>query len=128
ARTDPEAPPGKRSYEVLLRLLDRDGSLIRPPEFLSLAGQAQMTPAMDRGVIRSVFAWLAAHPEALARTWKCSINLSGLTMSDGTIAGFIRERRAQHGIPSELIVLEITESEGIRNPGAPAPLAEDLDA
>src|SRR5690606_15481519 len=52
---DPEAPPDKLSYEVLLRLLDRDGSLIRPPEFLTLVGQAQMTPAMDRGVIRAVF-------------------------------------------------------------------------
>src|SRR5690606_5410759 len=128
ARTDPEAPPGKRSYEVLLRLLDRDGSLIRPPEFLSLAGQAQMTPAMDRGVIRAVFAWLAAHPEALARTWKCSINLSGLTMSDGTIAGFIREQRALHGIPAELIVFELTESEAIRNPAAASRLVDDLKA
>ncbi|MCM5569086.1 EAL domain-containing protein [Burkholderiaceae bacterium FT117] len=125
---DPEAPPGKLSYEVLLRLLDRDGALIRPPEFLSLAGQAQMTPAMDRGVIRSVFAWLAAHPEALARTWKCSINLSGLTMSDGTIAGFIREQRAVHGIPAELIVFEITESEAIRNPAAASRLVDDLKA
>jgi len=125
---DPEAPPDKLSYEVLLRLLDRDGSLIRPPEFLSLAGQAQMTPAMDRGVIRAVFSWLAAHPEALARTWKCSINLSGLTMSDGTIAGFIREQRALHGIPADLIVFEITESEAIRNPAAASRLVDDLKA
>jgi EAL domain-containing protein (putative c-di-GMP-specific phosphodiesterase class I)/GGDEF domain-containing protein len=125
---DPEAPPDKLSFEVLLRLLDRDGSLIRPPEFLSLAGQAQMTPAMDRGVIRAVFSWLAAHPEALARTWKCSINLSGLTMSDGTIAGFIREQRALHGIPAELIVFEITESEAIRNPAAASRLVDDLKA
>ena len=125
---DPEAPPDKLSYEVLLRLLDRDGSLIRPPEFLTLVGQAQMTPAMDRGVIRAVFSWLAAHPEALARTWKCSINLSGLTMSDGTIAGFIREQRALHGIPAELIVFEITESEAIRNPAAASRLVDDLKA
>ncbi|HLT26863.1 MAG TPA: MASE1 domain-containing protein, partial [Zeimonas sp.] len=59
---DPEAPAGMLSYEVLIRLLDRDGALIRPPEFLSLAVQAQMTPAMDRGVIRRIFSWLASHP------------------------------------------------------------------
>ncbi len=125
---DPEAPAGMRSYEVLIRLLDRDGGLIRPPEFLSLAVQAQMTPAMDRGVIRRIFSWLASHPEALARTWKCSINLSGLTMSDGTIAGYIREQRAEFGISADKIVFEITESEAIRNPAAASRLVDDLKA
>jgi len=125
---DPEAPPDKLSYEILLRLVDRDGCLIRPPEFLSLAGQAQMTPAMDRGVIRAVFKWLADNPQALARTWKCSINLSGLTMSDGTIAAFVREQRALHAIPADAIVFEITESEAIRNPAAASRLVDELKA
>ena len=125
---DPEAPAGMLSYEVLIRLLDRDGGLIHPPEFLSLAVQAQMTPTMDRGVIRRMFSWLAEHPDALARTWKCSINLSGLTMSDGTIAGFIREQRALYGIPPGKIVFEITESEAIRNPAAASRLVDDLKA
>jgi EAL domain-containing protein (putative c-di-GMP-specific phosphodiesterase class I) len=116
------------SYEVLTRLRDRDGSLIRPPEFLPLAIQAQMTVALDRGVIQKVFGWLSSNPDALARTWKCSVNLSGLTMSDGSIAGFIREQRALHRIPSDKIVFEITESEAIRNPGAASRLVDDLKA
>ncbi len=125
---DPDAPDGMLSYEILIRLLDRDGALIRPPEFLSLAVQAQMTPTMDRGVIRQAFSWLAEHPDALARTWKCSINLSGLTMSDGMIAGFIREQRALHRIPAGKIVFEITESEAIRNPAAASRLVDELKA
>ncbi len=125
---DPDAPPGMLSYEVLIRLLDGHGGLIRPPEFLSLAVQAQMTPAMDRGVIQQVFSWLAANPDALNRTWKCSINLSGLTMSDGTIAGFIREQRSLHRIPADKIVFEITESEAIRSPGAASRLVDELKA
>lgn len=125
---DPDAPEGSLSYEVLTRLRDRDGSLIRPPEFLPLAVQAQMTVALDRGVIRSVFAFLALHPDALTRTHKCSINLSGLTMSDGTIAGYIREQRALYNIPADKIVFEITESEAIRNPGAASRLVDDLKA
>lgn len=123
---DPDAPQGMMSYEILIRLLDRDGTLIRPPEFLSLAVQAQMTPAMDRGVIGEIFAWLADHPEALARTWKCSINLAGLTMSEGTIADYIREQRTQYAIPPEKIVFEITESEAIRSPGAASRLVDEL--
>src|SRR5690606_15032746 len=49
-------------------------------------------------------------------------------MSDGTIAGFIREQRALHGIPSEMTVFEITESEAIRNPAAASRLVDELKA
>ena len=123
---DPDAPAGTMSYEILIRLLDRNGQLVRPPEFLSLAVQAQMTVAMDRGVIERTFHWLRHHPDALSRTHKCSINLSGLTMSDGLIAAFIREQRALHDIPAHKIVFEITESEAIRNPAAASRLVDDL--
>lgn len=125
---DAHTPAGKVSFEILMRLIDPEGGLIQPPEFLSLAVQAQMTPAMDRGVITRVFEWLSSHPEALARTHKCSINLSGLTMSDGLISAFIREKQIEHNIPSEKIVFEITESEAIRNPGAASRLVDDLKA
>ncbi len=123
---DPDAPPGMRSYEILARLRDRDGTMIRPPEFLPLAVQAQLTVELDRGVIQKVFGWLAAHPEALAQTHKCSINLSGLTMSEGTIAAYVREQRALNGIPARKVVFEITESEAIRDPAAAARLVEEL--
>ncbi len=125
---DPEAPENMVAYEVLTRLRDTDGHLIRPPEFLPLAVQAQMTVALDRGVIEKVFEWLAANPVGLERTWKCSINLSGMTMSDGMIAAFIREQRARFRIPAEKIVFEITESEAIRNPGAASRLVDELKA
>jgi len=123
---DPDAPPGTRSFELLTRLLDRDGTLIQPPEFLGLAAQAQMSIPLDRAVVRSAFEWLAEHPRALRGTWKCSINLSGATMSDGSIADYIREQRSLHEIPAERIVFEITESEAIRNPAAASRLVDDL--
>jgi EAL domain-containing protein (putative c-di-GMP-specific phosphodiesterase class I)/GGDEF domain-containing protein len=123
---DPDAPPGTISYEVLTRLRDRDGSLIQPPEFLTLAVQAQMSVPFDRAVVKRAFEWLAGHPAALARTHKCSINLSGATMSDGAIADFIREQRELHALPADRIVFEITESEAIRNPSAASRLVDDL--
>lgn len=125
---DPEAPSQMRSYEVLTRLRDREGKIIRPPEFLSLASQAQMSVALDRAVIRRTFVWLSANPEALALTWKCSINLAGATMSDDSIADFIREQRANYAIPAAKVVFEITESEAIRNPAAASRLVDDLKA
>jgi EAL domain-containing protein (putative c-di-GMP-specific phosphodiesterase class I)/integral membrane sensor domain MASE1 len=123
---DPDAPDGTISYEVLTRLLGRDGSLIQPPEFLTLAVQAQMSVPLDRAVVKRAFEWLATHPTALARTHKCSINLSGATMSDGAIAEYIRQQRALYELPAERIVFEITESEAIRNPSAASRLVDDL--
>jgi EAL domain-containing protein (putative c-di-GMP-specific phosphodiesterase class I)/GGDEF domain-containing protein len=123
---DSDAPAGMLSYEVLVRLKDAAGNIMKPPEFLPLAAQAQLTAALDRGVIRSVFSWLSLHPTQLARTWKCSINLSGLTMSDGTAASYIRETRSEFGIAADKIVFEITESEAIRNPAAASRLVDEL--
>jgi len=124
--TDRTAPPGMVSYEILTRLLDRDGSLIQPAEFLTLTLQAQMSVPFDRAVVRKTFEWLASHPLALARTHRCSINLTGATMSDGAIAEFIRQQRSLLDIPAERIVFEITESEAIRNPSAASRLLDDL--
>ncbi len=117
-----------RSYEVLTRLRDSDGSLIRPPEFLPLTVQAQMIVELDRAVITKVFGWLATNPNALAVTHKCSINLSGQTMGDAAIAEFIRAQRALFAIPANKIVFEITESEAIRHPRAASQLVDDLKA
>jgi EAL domain-containing protein (putative c-di-GMP-specific phosphodiesterase class I)/GGDEF domain-containing protein len=125
---DPDAPEGSLSFEILIRLRDRDNSLIRPPEFMPLAIQAQITPAMDRSVIAKAFEWLSSNPVALQKTFKCSINLSGMTMSDGTIAGYIREQRALYNIPASKIVFEITESEAIRSPSAASRLVDVLKA
>jgi EAL domain-containing protein (putative c-di-GMP-specific phosphodiesterase class I) len=114
------------SFEILVRLIDRDGSLITPNHFLSLAAQAHMIPALDRGVISRVFSWLSRHPAANAQTEKCSINLSGQTLSDGLIADYIREERQRYGIDPSKIVFEITESEAISNPAAATRLVGEL--
>ena len=125
---DPDAPEGTMSYEVLTRLRDRDGQLIQPPEFLTLAVQSQMSVPFDRAVVKRTFEWLATTPSALDRTHKCSINLTGSTMSDGAIAEFIRQQRALYGIPADKVVFEITESEAIRNPSAASRLVDELKA
>jgi len=125
---DPDAAEGTLSYEVLTRLRDRDGGLIQPPEFLTLAAQGQISVPLDRAVIKRTFEWLATNPRALERTHKCSINLCGATMSDGAISDYIRQQRVLYRVPAERIVFEITESEAIRNPAAASRLVDELKA
>jgi EAL domain-containing protein (putative c-di-GMP-specific phosphodiesterase class I)/GGDEF domain-containing protein/integral membrane sensor domain MASE1 len=116
------------SYEVLTRLRQRDGKLMMPPEFIPLTVQAQMSVALDRSVVQKTFEWLGRNREALNRTSKCSINLSGLTLGDASIASFIFSQRVLNEIPASKIVFEITEGEAIRNPAAASRLVDSLKA
>jgi EAL domain-containing protein (putative c-di-GMP-specific phosphodiesterase class I)/GGDEF domain-containing protein len=121
-------PVARISYEILCRLRSHDGKIIMPAEFLPLAKQAQMAVTLDRIVIQKTFEWLGQHREQLEQTHKCSINLSGITMSDLGIASFIFKQRVMHDIPAGRIVFEITESETIRNPAAATRLVDLLKA
>ena len=123
-----KGPRDDLNYEILTRLRGRDGKLILPPEFIPLTVQAQMSVALDRAVVQKTFEWLSRNPRALNQTTKCSINLSGLTLGDASIASFIFSQRVLNDIPAEKIVFEITESEAIRNPAAASRLVDSLKA
>ena len=126
--SDPKAPAGTHSFEILTRLHDvrGNGTLIMPQEFIPMAAESRLTIGLDRGVVHRVFDWLASNPGALERTHRCSINLSGPTICDAGTASYIREQRHRYGIPAEKIVFEITESEAIRNPAAATRLLDEL--
>ena len=123
-----KGPSDDLNYEILTRLRGRDGKLVLPPEFIPLTVQAQMSVALDRAVVQKTFEWLSRNPGALKQTTKCSINLSGLTLGDASIASFIFSQRVLNNIPAEKIVFEITESEAIRNPAAASRLVDSLKA
>ncbi len=123
---DPEAPPHMRSYELLDETAGSRRRADPAARVHDTRFQAQMSIPLDRAVIHRAFEWLAANPESLTITWKCSINLAGATMCDGAIADYIREQRSRYCIPADKIVFEITESEAIRNPAAASRLVDDL--
>ena len=55
------------------------------------------------------------HPEELAQTGLCSINLSGPSISDKNFLGFIVEQLEATQVPPEKICFEITETAAITN-------------
>ena len=67
--------------EVLLRMLDADGSIISPAAFLPAAERFNLASRIDRWVLRKSIAWLEAlgpnHPIQLL-----CINLSGQSVGD----------------------------------------------
>ncbi len=102
-------------FEVLLRYQDDLGRFVPPGAFLPAAERYQKTPAIDKWVIRTLFKWLSNCPEFLDKLSLCSINLSGLSLSDETIQPFIIKQFNIWNIPTHKICFEITETAAISN-------------
>jgi len=102
-------------YEILVRMIDNDGSLISPNNFLGVAERYNLSPAIDRWVVKNTFEWLTQNPEDLEKLELCSINLSGNTLSDDSFSDYLLQQFKTYKIPSEKICFEITETAAIAN-------------
>ncbi len=102
-------------FELLIRMLATDGSLIAPGEFLPAAERYNLMPKIDRWVIHRAFTWLAANAGKRTRVGLCSINLSGDSLSDEMFFQYVEEQFQLTGIPGDRICFEITESMAIYN-------------
>jgi diguanylate cyclase (GGDEF)-like protein len=94
-------------FEVLLRMQDGD-EVHYPGAFLPAADRFGLTHDIDRWVIRHAIAnlaWFRRRDDTIRFT----INLSGGSFVDGDLVEFIVASLAEHDIPANAIVLEITE-------------------
>ncbi|MBY6204070.1 EAL domain-containing protein [Halomonas denitrificans] len=103
-------------FEVLVRMRDRDGSLIEPSQFLSSAERYNLVGRIDRWVIARTLEWLDRNHDALERIATCSINLSGLSLADPGLLSEVSDRLARHPrIDPAILCFEVTETAAIRN-------------
>lgn len=105
----------KRSYEILIRMLDEEGNIIPPGAFLPAAERYGIISKIDRYVVEQTFRWLHQHPKVLNATHQCSINLSGPSLTDITLPEFVADCFKKYRIPFEKICFEITETSVIQN-------------
>ena len=101
-------------YEVLLRMIDDQGQLVMPGNFIPAAERYNLMTKIDRWVIQHALEILASRTSKLqGRSAALSINLSGASMSDAGILPFIRNQIEKHKINSSKICFEITETNAI---------------
>jgi diguanylate cyclase (GGDEF)-like protein/PAS domain S-box-containing protein len=106
---------GGLHFETLIRYRDDQGKVIPPGAFLPAAERYNMASPLDRWVISRLFQYLAGTPGFLDRLEMCSVNLSGLSLSDQSMLGFIDEQFQKWQIPTNKICFEITETAAISN-------------
>jgi diguanylate cyclase (GGDEF)-like protein len=109
--------PQQPHYEVLIRKINFDGKIMLPTTFIPSAERYHLMPNIDRWVIKNTF---AAYRELLNNSAeKCdyvfSINLSGTSLGDKSLLGYIREQFVIYSIPPQSICFEITETAAIVN-------------
>lgn len=96
-------------YEALVRIIEEDGTIIPPIQFLEISKKVRLYHQITMVMIDKVFAEMFHHP-----TLQCSINLSIEDIQDTYMNGYIIEKIKQCPY-SDRIIFEILESEGIEN-------------
>jgi diguanylate cyclase (GGDEF)-like protein len=105
----------ERHGELLVRMLDEHGGLVAPHTFLSAAERYNLMPAVDRWVIQHTFDALGNGADALATLDVCAINLSGQSLSDPDLLGFVVELLGSARFPARRLCFEITETAVVEN-------------
>lgn len=103
------------SYEILIRLQDDNGDYLSPGMFLPVAEAYGLMQQIDQWVVRETLTTLSQHPDWLARTRKCSINLAGVSLSSEELLTFITDAFQDAGIPTDKVAFEVTETQHIRS-------------
>ena len=107
--------PAYDHYEVLIRMVEHDGSEAPPGAFLPAAERYNIAAQVDRWVFSHLLDWLAAEPSRGDCLGICSVNLSGLTLGDESFLDYVVSRLRSSPIASEKICFEITETAVIAN-------------
>ena len=110
ALNDNCSPPGLS--EVLLRMRGRDGELIPPRAFITAAERYGLMRQLDREVIRLAFEHLGRTADNGIMT---SINLSGQTITDPELEGYLLGTSSEYAVEPTRICFEITETSAISN-------------
>jgi PAS domain S-box-containing protein len=95
--------------ELLVRMLDDDGELIMPGDFLPPAERFGLAPAIDR--------WVIGRAVVIARDRRVEVNLSAQSIGDPGLPDFVEARLTEAGADARNLIFEITETAA----------AEDLD-
>jgi diguanylate cyclase (GGDEF)-like protein len=101
--------------EILLRMIDDDGSVISPRTFLPAAEKYNLASAIDHWVVEHAMNWLAENSSSDKWPITISINLSGQTIGNQDMLKFIIDKMDETGISAEQIVFEVTETATINN-------------
>ena len=99
-----------KHVEILLRMIDEDGSIIAPGIFFPTAEKYDMSQDLDRWVIEHAMAWLAG--ESVGSNWpiRMTINLSAGSVGNQAMVNYIIEQAGLNAIDPARVCFEMSET------------------
>jgi diguanylate cyclase (GGDEF)-like protein/PAS domain S-box-containing protein len=102
------------SFELLVRMVGADGSVILPGDFLPVAEDLGLITQIDRLMVRRAMS-LAADPIVSASGVKLFVNLSAKTIAEESFSSFIRDQFDDSRINPNQLGFELTETALVAN-------------
>ena len=110
----PLAPLSERAsrdplFEILVRMLDKDGALVPPNDFIPSAERYHLISEIDRWVIRNALSVLSDVDPSI----RFVLNVSGQSVSEEAFQTFVMGQFRSSGVAPERVFFEITETVAI---------------
>lgn len=103
-------------YEILVRMIDEEGQVVPPKEFIPVAERYNLMSMVDRWVFKHALQVLnRADISEQASQFKWGINLSGMTISDDEFHDYVSDCLRECELPPTNLYFEITETSAIKN-------------
>lgn len=103
------------SYEILIRMWDKENNFISPADFLPAAERYQLMAEIDMHVLWTYLQSVTANKAHLDKLHSAHINLAGSTLNNPDFQAKVKEAVKHFDFPWEKLELEITESSAIGN-------------
>lgn len=100
----------RKSFEVLLRLTDREDKPILPGAFMDIAERNFLMTDIDTWVVNHLLSTLEKCDRTIWDHHRFSVNLSGASLNNESFLQFLKRRLTECPLPAELFCFEITES------------------
>jgi diguanylate cyclase (GGDEF)-like protein/PAS domain S-box-containing protein len=111
--------------ELLVRMVDNDGTLIPPNKLIPAAERFRHMADLDRWIIHHALELIAGrHATQGFRSY--AINLSGQSLGQADLLGYVKREILRSGVDPQLITFEITETAAIHNVALAAQFMADL--
>lgn len=102
-------------FEALIRWR-KDGKMITPDTFLPIARECGLMEKIDTWVLEHAFQKLQEWKDEGLPPYKINVNISAFQFKNEQIVRYIQDLSKTYGIPTEQIVLELTEDTIMENP------------
>jgi EAL domain-containing protein (putative c-di-GMP-specific phosphodiesterase class I)/GGDEF domain-containing protein len=100
---------GDSYHEILLRMLDDEGNVIPPNEFLPVVHEFGLAYQLDMWVLRQTLQFMQLHREGMPSA-RFAVNLSPSSLCRPSLCQDVRDALRQYQIEPYQLVLEVTES------------------